>query len=340
MKDNPVRLQFFRHLFGARQDEKLIRLERKEGMAGIGLWWCLLELLGPATDHKLKCDYEDLAYTLHVEPEQIKNIVEKYGLFVVENGFFWNESFSAQMNELNEKYKRRAAAGSLGGKKAAAIRQFNSNAIAMPEQPSSNKIRKDKSRGDKEEENNIDDTSPSIEAESRHISPAEKDDATTRVFDNRISDKKFIAIVTKYMHKGACVPTEEATGLIDIFEPSWKTQDGRSFAGHEEEATQFWTIPRDRKYTDLARLNAKECRMVDEFMQMIMEGRIFDAKIINAYRGAEFDAEKRIYALYLTSEEIATYMDKNWISQFGPALIRHYGPGVNLVYKLFSGKEQ
>lgn len=150
--EEQIRISFFKHQVNALDDEKLFKLFRKEGMAGYGVWWRLLEMLGGVKEHRLQRDYEDIAFKMYHPDlaELIKRVVEDYGLFKTNKDYFWNSSFTAQMEDLNARYQKRAAAGSKGGKRKAELKQSQSNAVAMLPENDSNatidKIREEESR--------------------------------------------------------------------------------------------------------------------------------------------------------------------------------------------------
>ena len=152
--EEQIRISFFKHQVNALDDEKLFKLFRKEGMAGYGVWWRLLEMLGGVKEHRLQRDYEDIAFKMYHPDlaELIKRVVEDYGLFKTNKDYFWNSSFMSQMEDLNARYQKRAAAGSKGGKRKAELKQSQSNAIAMLPENDSNatidKIREEESRID------------------------------------------------------------------------------------------------------------------------------------------------------------------------------------------------
>lgn len=150
--EEQIRISFFKHQVNALDDDKLFKLFRKEGMAGYGVWWRLLEMLGGAKEHRLQRDYEDIAFKMYHPDlaELIKRVVEDYGLFKTNKEYFWNSSFMAQMEDLNARYQKRAAAGSKGGKRKAELKQSQSNAVTMLPENDSNatidKIREEESR--------------------------------------------------------------------------------------------------------------------------------------------------------------------------------------------------
>lgn len=331
--EEQIRISFFKHQVNALDDEKLFKLFRKEGMAGYGVWWRLLEMLGGVKEHKLQRDYEDIAFKMYHPDlaELIKRVVEDYGLFKTNKDYFWNSSFMAQMEDLNARYQKRAAAGSKGGKRKAELKQSQSNAVAMlPENDSNATI--DKIR---EEESRIDtpyDVSLSNDKETS--SSSSSDDATTKHFDNRVFDNTFLNIVRNYMYKGCKRPTEEATHLIDMFAPAWVTKDGRSFVGREQDACQFWSIPHDRKYIDGPRCTVDECRSVELWLQILQDAHIYDTKVIDDFRGCGYDDKENKFALAVPSRDSAMYIEDRHIDALAKVLCRLYGGGVKVEYRI------
>ena len=83
--------QYFPHDLGARGDENVVALICEYGMAGYGLYWCLVEKLYEADGH-LEANYKLLAFDLRVDAAMIKAVIEKSKLFKVKNGKFYSES--------------------------------------------------------------------------------------------------------------------------------------------------------------------------------------------------------------------------------------------------------
>ena len=81
-----------------------------------------------------------------LEKKTIKWIVENYGLFIVENGFFWSETLKTRMKELDEIKLKRAIAGRKGG-------QAKANAKQNKAKAKQNKA--EERKGEKRKENNI-----------------------------------------------------------------------------------------------------------------------------------------------------------------------------------------
>lgn len=333
--ESRIRYQFFKHYFNAMQDEKLIVLLKDEGWEGVGLWWGLLELLGPIKEHRLATNYDILAWNMHADADMLKRVVEKYGLFTIEDGYFFNNSFMAQMEDVEERYNRRASAGSLGGKAKANkqnrsdsagsdprandsnAKEIRSNAIANNSNACSNKEIKENRREEKKltkkiANNNDNNKKEFLDEKNKPSAP--------RHFDERVTDEEFLDIVARYMRKGAKDPWEETVHLIDLMHPSWKGQY-EDFIECKADASQCWEIKRDRKYINCSRLTVSECQAVDEYIRLSKLCCVFDRLFFSAYRGMIKDnVEKKI--IILTSDKISA-----------EAIARRFGKSIAAVLK-------
>lgn len=108
---------YFKHDCNARHDPKTKALINKYGMAGYGRWWVILEMFREANGYKL----EDEEYIWDALAEQmkcpvsevrafVKDCIEKYKLFVQEDGFFYSPSFLERMAKLDTLKQIRSAA--------------------------------------------------------------------------------------------------------------------------------------------------------------------------------------------------------------------------------------
>lgn len=340
--EEQIRISFFRHYTNAKQDEKIIQLLRKEQWQGYGIYWALLEFLTPIKDHKAKCEYDAIAWDLRVDEEIIKRIVENYGLFVVKNGYFWSKSLTSQLDETAENIKRKKAAASRAGKSSAEKRKAantnsNDSSTDVAENPTS--VATDDGSpliNDIHDIHEIDtpyDVSLSNDKETSSSSSSD-DATTTKHFDNRVFDNTYLNIVRNYMYKGCRRPTEEATHLIDMFAPAWVTKDGRSFVGREQDACQFWSIPRDRKYIDGPRCTVDECRSVELWLNILQEAHIYDTKVIDDFRGCGYDDKDNKFSLAVPNRDSAMYIEDRHIDALAKVLCRLYGGMVKVEYRI------
>lgn len=136
MKDS----YFFPHDYAARNDPKMIDLMSSHGVAGIGVFWCIVEQLYEAGGRLPMANFKSIAFALHMDSAMIASVVQDFNLFQNDGEMFWSESVLRRIN------KRIVVSESR--KKAAAARWSNANAIQVQStnRPSKNdKIENDSS---------------------------------------------------------------------------------------------------------------------------------------------------------------------------------------------------
>lgn len=72
-------------------------------MDGIGLYWCLVEILYENGGRIAESEIDSIAYDLHSESERIASVLRDFGLFYFEDGFYRSESADRRLNERMEK---------------------------------------------------------------------------------------------------------------------------------------------------------------------------------------------------------------------------------------------
>lgn len=80
---------YFPHDFHSRNDPKIIKM-LKDGWDNYGLYWAISEMLHEQGGY-LPTDYETLSYELRCEYERIKNVIESYSLFIINDGVFTSQ---------------------------------------------------------------------------------------------------------------------------------------------------------------------------------------------------------------------------------------------------------
>lgn len=103
---------YFSHDSNARNDQKIMKLRMKEGMAGYGIYWAIIEMLREQEGYSLELDdIDSIAFELRQERDVIERIVNDYNLFVIDDGRFYSESLSERMCKMDEIRKKRSMAG-------------------------------------------------------------------------------------------------------------------------------------------------------------------------------------------------------------------------------------
>lgn len=105
---------YFKHDCNARNDQKLIDVRRKHGMAGYGVYFCIIEIMRETSDYALSRDYSLLEWDLHVDAELIRSVVEDFGLFELEDEQFYSVRLRDDMDVWNTKKAARREAGKRG----------------------------------------------------------------------------------------------------------------------------------------------------------------------------------------------------------------------------------
>lgn len=109
---------YFSHDSNARNDEKLVRLRMKQGAAGYGVYFMILERLREEADYMSAKDYNMIAFDLRVDAAIVKSVVEDFGLFTFtdDGKCFYSESFTRRMDIKDTLRRQRSEGGKIGMK--------------------------------------------------------------------------------------------------------------------------------------------------------------------------------------------------------------------------------
>lgn len=109
---------YFSHDSNARNDEKLVRLRMKQGAAGYGVYFMILERLREEADYMSAKDYNMIAFDLRVDAAIVKSVVEDFGLFTFtdDGKCFYSESFTRRMDIKDTLRCQRSEGGKIGMK--------------------------------------------------------------------------------------------------------------------------------------------------------------------------------------------------------------------------------
>ena len=115
---------YFSHDFNAFNDSKIVKIRRKFGIEGYGVYFALLEKLGNQSNYCLEYNIGDLAFDFRIDEEKFKQMILTFfevGLFVYQKdeNVFFSESFMQRMSKVDKSRRKRAEAGRLGGLKKA-----------------------------------------------------------------------------------------------------------------------------------------------------------------------------------------------------------------------------
>ena len=101
---------YFQHDYNARNDPKLQEILLEHGVAGVGIFWCVIEQLyeqGGKLPHKA-C--KSIAFALHVDCKLVESVVKDFDLFRLDARHFWSKSVIARLDRRKEISDRRKSA--------------------------------------------------------------------------------------------------------------------------------------------------------------------------------------------------------------------------------------
>lgn len=121
---------FFKHDLGARNDPKLLRLAMRHGMAGIGTYWCLVEMMYEQGGSIPVDDIDSIAYSLKIDESVIRDIIS-IGLFDVQDDRIINARIIKALDDICDLREKKRLAARAKWDRYASQKQSTSNAGTM-----------------------------------------------------------------------------------------------------------------------------------------------------------------------------------------------------------------
>ncbi len=179
---------YFSHDFGARNDPKLLSLMVSHGVAGIGIFWCIIEQLYEQGGILPLSACKSIAFALHVDEEVVDDVVMNHDLFVNDGDSFWSESVNARLERRKDIAEKRKAAAEKRWK-SERKRKATSKSNASASKKDANAMLCNAIKGKERKGKEIKD----INIESNKLDSSEKkfsdvDDKTKKIDFNKIVD--------------------------------------------------------------------------------------------------------------------------------------------------------
>ena len=125
---------YFNHDSNARNDYRIIKLRAKLSYEGYGIFWSVLEMLFIEENKLCIDDYDTLAFGLQCDPNILKQVIEDFDLFVIEDKCFYSKRLNTQIEDINNK--------STKAKENANKRWSNANAMQSQSERNASKVNK------------------------------------------------------------------------------------------------------------------------------------------------------------------------------------------------------
>lgn len=136
---------YFSHDYNARNDKKLMKLKLKHKMRGIGIYWCLVEMLYEEGGKLSLSDMEVLGNEFREKKNLIEDVIKSFELFENDGEYFWSKSVNGRLSKRFEK--------SLKASESAQLRWRNAN--GMRSHSEGNAIKERKVKESKGEESKV-----------------------------------------------------------------------------------------------------------------------------------------------------------------------------------------
>ena len=94
---------YFNHDSNSRNDLRIIKLRAKLGYEGYGIFWSVLELLFTEENKLCLDDYTEIAFGLQCDPEKLKQVIEDFDLFALDDGCFYSKRLHDHIEKINSK---------------------------------------------------------------------------------------------------------------------------------------------------------------------------------------------------------------------------------------------
>lgn len=104
------RTLYFRHDYNARNDPKLQDVMSTHGVAGIGIYWCIIEVLYEQGGMLPMKTCNTIAFSLHTQSGIVESVVKDFGLFQYDDECFWSDSVKSRVVSFNSVSEKRKAA--------------------------------------------------------------------------------------------------------------------------------------------------------------------------------------------------------------------------------------
>ena len=179
---------YFIHQSNSFQDYKIIKMRSKLGIESYGIFWALLELLFNEENKLCIDDYDALAFSLQCDSNILKQVIEDFDLFVVQDGCFYSKRLNEHIEEINTKSNK--------AKESASRRWNNANAMRTHSEPNASISISSSKSNSKSINKRIEDFKKSIHA-IEGISDDDKNDFFLYWTEKNKSGSKFRAEMQK-----------------------------------------------------------------------------------------------------------------------------------------------
>lgn len=89
--------EYFSHDLNARNDRKMIRLAMKHGMEGVGIYWCIVEMMYEEQGCIMQTECERIAYELRTSCDKVESVLQDFDLFYADENCWYSASVNRRI---------------------------------------------------------------------------------------------------------------------------------------------------------------------------------------------------------------------------------------------------
>lgn len=130
---------YFSHDYNARADRKLVALQMSFGMEGVGIFWCIVEMLFEEGGYINLNECDRIAFELRTDSQRINQIISGFDLFKSDGSRFWSASVLRRLEVRYEKSEK--------ARKSAEKRWGNADAMRTHSESNAIKERNERKKG-------------------------------------------------------------------------------------------------------------------------------------------------------------------------------------------------
>lgn len=137
---------YFSHDYHARSDKKMVRLLAKTGLQGVGIYWCLIEMLYEEGGYLKLNECDCIASELRTKCERIEAVIKDFDLFKNDGIKFWSSSVIDRLKLRKDKSEKAKDSAKKRWSKLTDNKEVNSegNANALRAHSEGNAIKESK----------------------------------------------------------------------------------------------------------------------------------------------------------------------------------------------------
>jgi uncharacterized protein YdaU (DUF1376 family) len=89
--------EYFSHDLNARNDRKMIRLAMKHGMEGVGIYWCIIEMMYEEQGRLMHTECERIAFELRTSCDTVESVLQDFDLFYTDAECWYSASVNKRI---------------------------------------------------------------------------------------------------------------------------------------------------------------------------------------------------------------------------------------------------